>query len=404
MARIIYIWQKDFPWDVRAEKVCCALRDAGHEVMILARWDVEYHRPEREVWQGIHIVRVGHKQRSAFGLPLSGNPIWIQSLKRIVHEFKPHLLIPREIMLAESAARIACAANIPVVIDMAEHYPAAMRGWKKYTSSSLSRFVVNTARIPDWVERRAVRLAHGIITVCQENSERLAREYGYPLVQTAIVHNTPSREAFVAVRAEKSSAEHADAQKKNMKSIRHFGYHGVLSGGRGLETLVRAFALVRERVPDARLTIAGDGESLPELKRMAKALHLYPHLLLTGRYAPSDLTKLYAETDVAVLPHPDNDFMNTTLPNKLFDYMACGVPVVASDVKPVHRVIGATQAGLIADCASPETLADVLTNICSMPISEYERLSQNGIKAALSQYNWETDAAVLLAFVERCLA
>jgi glycosyltransferase involved in cell wall biosynthesis len=391
VARILYIWQKDFPWDVRVEKICCALRDAGHEVLILARWEAQYNRPKREMWQDIQIVRVGYKQPSAIGLPLTGNPCWSQAIRTAVQEFKPHLLIPREIMLAEAAAWAAHSRRIPVVIDMAEHYPAAMRGWKKYTSTPLARFVVSTARIPDWVERRAVRRADGIITVCAENSERLQAQYAYPLANTAVVHNTPTHSMFADVQASPHPKEF----------IRHFGYHGVLSGGRGLETLVQAFALVRERIDDARLTIAGDGESLPDLRQQTSALSLQEYVSFTGRYAPSELGALYRATDVAVIPHPTTDFMNTTLPNKAFDYMACGIPIVSADVRPMRRLLSATQAGIIADCSRPEPLAESLVKICQMPLAEYRSLSRNGRQAFTDRYNWDVDKAVLLAFVER---
>ena len=53
-----------------------------------------------------------------------------------------------------------------MLIDMAEHYPATMRTWKKYQGNALARFLVFWAKVPDLVERRSVGLADGIITVC----------------------------------------------------------------------------------------------------------------------------------------------------------------------------------------------------------------------------------------------
>ncbi|MCK5742621.1 MAG: hypothetical protein KAH48_10415, partial [Chlorobi bacterium] len=62
MAKILYIWKGAYPWDVRTQKVCSALTNAGHEVYILARWTGE--ELERETVDGFHIIRVGYKRAS----------------------------------------------------------------------------------------------------------------------------------------------------------------------------------------------------------------------------------------------------------------------------------------------------------------------------------------------------
>lgn len=396
MARILYIWQKDFPWDVRTEKICRSLADAGHTVWILARWDAALRdterRPEREMWKGIQIVRVGYEKRSALSLPISGNPLWAQALKRVVEEFQPNILMPREIMLAEAASTAARKQKIPVLIDMAEHYPAAMRGWKKYNGNVLSRFVVQTARIPDWVERRAVACADGIITVCDENSERLQRQYAYPMTQTQVVHNTPSLVTYSNVR--KGSNQGLGSPPVE------FAYHGYMMPERSLEMIVRGFALAAKRYSDIHLTLAGSGESFEDVCRTSESSGIQERINLPGGYSSDDWVRLFSATDVGFVLYRNDDFSNYTLPNKLFDYLACGKPVIVSDVRPMRRVIEETGAGIVTDCSRPEPIAEAIEYIRN---ADYATMSANGIRAAEQRYNWSVDNASLQAFVNRYL-
>ncbi|MCK5742582.1 MAG: hypothetical protein KAH48_10220, partial [Chlorobi bacterium] len=119
MAEILYIWKGAYPWDVRTQKVCGALTNAGHEVHILARWTCE--ELERETVDGFNVIRVGYKQASRNSLPLSFNPVWRKAIRSSIIEIKPDLLIAREIMLARASGSIAHKFNLPMIIDMAEH-------------------------------------------------------------------------------------------------------------------------------------------------------------------------------------------------------------------------------------------------------------------------------------------
>jgi glycosyltransferase involved in cell wall biosynthesis len=391
MARIVYIWQKDFPWDVRTEKICLALRDGGHEVTMLVRWSAG--SPSESLWKDIRIVRVGVGMPSALSLPVSGNPLWHRALQCLVDEWQPDMLMPREIMLAEAASRCARRRGIPVVIDMAEHYPAAMRGWKKYNASLLSRWAVQTARIPDIVERRAVERASGIITVCEENSERLSKQYGYNAAQMAVVHNTPDTSVFHNVR---KGLQHP--------TLRHFGFHGYIAPERNVEVLVRAFAIAAREHPDLALTIAGDGESMPEVRRAVSETQMHERIRLLGAYKYNELERLYGEIDVGIVVYRNDEFSNFTIPNKLFDYLACGKPVIVSNAAPLKRIVETTKTGLVSQCDTPEPLAQTLLSMAAMPKADSDEASCNGILASERLYNWSVDTQTLLAFVETMLA
>lgn len=383
MKRILYIWQAGYPWDVRVEKICNTLRDEGCEVTILARW--KPGQLQQETLHNITIVRVGYQLPSIASLPISHNPVWQKAINTTVDRIRPHMIIPREILLAEAAAKSAKKYSIPVIMDMAEHYPAAMREWKKYTATALGRLLVQTIKVPDILEKRSVHLMDGIMTVCQENSDRLLREYGYPFMNTQVVNNTPSLYM--------SQIEH----KRTLSSPRHFAHHGYITAERGLDTLVQGIALLLPSYPLLQLTLAGEGETLQALQQLVRTLSLSAHVHTPGGYKHENVQQMYQQTDVGVLPYWDTEFRNHTIPNKLFDYMAFGIPVIVSKAQPMKRIVEETGAGIAADCSTPQGIA---TGIEVMLQQDMAAMSKNGIKAFQEKYNWENDTKTLLQFLQ----
>ena len=138
--KILYIWKDKYPWDVRVAKFCNSLAESGYEIHMLARSCSE------ELQSGkiddIYIHKLELDKSGFSSLPVPFNPRWKRFIKRKIAEINPDLIIIREIMLGETAGKIAKENNIPIIMDMAENYPAAMREWKKYNSSRISKYIM----------------------------------------------------------------------------------------------------------------------------------------------------------------------------------------------------------------------------------------------------------------------
>ena len=278
MSRILYIWKGDYPWEVRIEKFCNSLVENGNEVIILCRWVPG--RLETESIGQIKIIRVGFNQAPSLSIPVSTNPFWISSIKKIIKQFQPGLIIAREIMLAEAAARLARKHYIPVIMDMAEHYPAVMKGWKKYKERSFYKILVHDLKLPETFEKRSVNLMDGIITVCSEQSERLINEYNYPAVALQVVHNTPDINSFENVRKGCSSPP------------RTFAYHGNVNNERNMVRFVKGFIIAAKQDPDISLEIAGVGEDSEDIRNLIESSDVQNQFRLFGSYKHEDLVEL----------------------------------------------------------------------------------------------------------------
>jgi glycosyltransferase involved in cell wall biosynthesis len=383
MPKVLYLWQAGYPWDVRTEKVCLTLLRNNWDVTILARW--KPGQPQEEDCQGLRVVRVGYKLPGSLSLPVPLNPLWSSMIQRMARRLKPDLVIAREIMLAETASRLCRRQRIPIVMDMAEHYPAAMRTFKKYRENVAYRFLVFRARVPDHVERRSLDWADGVITVCPEQCRRLTTEFRYPSSRMAVVENTPDLDRFPRVRIGPSDPPLV------------FAYHGAMTPQRGLDNLLRGFAMVVPENSNLRLLLAGHGESYEDLVRLAQELKIDQHVTFTGKYRFEDLPRLYGETDVGLIPFPLDDSWQHSLPNKLYDYLACGKPVIVTPTRPLRRVVEETKTGIVLEDQSPESIAQGLRSIQSIDLQSFSR---NGLRASRERYNWDHDAHVMMEFLE----
>ncbi len=373
---ILYVVNAKVPEEIRAEKICSSLAKMGHSVIIACKWSGEDAISETS--QGYLISRIGKDKRLATCFP--GNPIWTNAIRDHIEDFNPDIIICREMIPMMSCTKAVKGRNIPIILDMAEHYPAAMREWKKYGQNPLSRFFVHTLPLPELIESHAVKHADAIITVCEEQNQRLHSQYSYPKEALFIVHNTPEKSTFNDV-----------IPRCNIPPIT-FGHHGYFTLERNLSNLVLGFDIAAKQFPQIILLLAGTGETFDDISRLVKTVSSRDRIHLTGPYTAKELSDLYNKTDIGILPYAEQEFRQYTLPNKAFDYMACGKPIISSGLQPMKRLLDETGAGIYGTCTSPEDISHMIERMMEADI---QTMSTKGYKAFLSKYHWENEVEQL---------
>lgn len=174
-------------------------------------------------------------------------------------------------------------------------------------------------------------------------------------------------------------------------------YHGSVTSGRGLERLIQSFEL--PRLAGARLAIMGYGPLRPRLERLAGASAAAERIHFLPPVPPADVTTWVAGADVAVMPiEPTTLNHRLSSPNKLFEAIAAGVPVVGPDFVEFRRVVYDGPEGplgrLHADHA-PATIAGAIADLLSMDIGAKEAL-RNRCRRAAQRLNWAAEAGRLL--------
>ncbi|MCL2039607.1 MAG: glycosyltransferase [Bacteroidetes bacterium] len=389
--KILYVWKSEYPWEIRIKKITQSLVAAGFDTYVLAKYNGE-EKDSEIIDNGVKVIRFGRE----FGrmiLPVPFNPVWKRAINVVIKTLQPDLIIVREIMLAEMTAKLGRKYNVPVIMDMAENYPACMREWRKYNSNFIKRFLVHQLKYPDMTERKSVKLCDGIMVVCDEQIERLNRLYNYDKEKICVIENTPEDD-FLS----KTNYAEVDLKYKlenNLPII--FGHHGNLSGVTSLENFLFAFEKLSEKYK-LKFVISGTGEYENYCKNIVNKLKSKNNIHFTGRYNYTDLPNMLNDIDIGVTPYQAFNFNNFTLYNKTYCYMAAGKPVLTSMFNPHIRLFNETKAGLALDFT---TVDNAVKSIEEMIHSDTISMSKNGRKAVLEKYNWNTDATKMINFLNK---
>ncbi len=166
------------------------------------------------------------------------------------------------------------------------------------------------------------------------------------------------------------------------------GFVGTLKPWHGVEDLVDAVRLVHEDDPTCRLLVVGDGPERPRLERLVTHRGLARSVEFVGATTPADVPFHLARMDVAVAPYPPStDFYFSPL--KIYEYLAAGLPVVASDVGTLPDLLnGAGQPiGMLYRAGSVVDLARSLVRLRHDPALRAD-LGRCGRRAMVDQHDW----------------
>ena len=270
-----------------------------------------------------------------------------------------------------------------VVYDCIEDYPAYMRQ-KAWIPARLRPWA---ALAVERIERLVTPRLDAAITADEGTAARLA---GYGASVT-VVHNFPRRDEFAPAPA--------DAPRPY-----DVVYHGSLPAHQ-LEALTGIASSLARRLPTARWTIVGEPDGRGGRAEFAAALAragLDERVELRARIPFPEVPGLLAGARTGVVPLPDLPKFRTNVPMKLFEYMAAGVPAVASDLPPARRLLGGTGAAMLVPPGDHAAFAAALGDLLRHPGWAAE-LARRGREAVRDRFHWEGEEERLVRLYARLL-
>jgi len=161
-------------------------------------------------------------------------------------------------------------------------------------------------------------------------------------------------------------------------------------------TAIRAFGLVRQVFPDARLTIAGSGPEEPSLRQIAIELGLVDAIRFAGRLGRDAMAFEYRSADIALNPsRADN------MPNSLLEAWASGVPVVSTNVGGVPFIAKDGANASLVPVADPDAMAQACISLLSDP-ALWRKRAEAGL-LEVQRYTWSRVEPVLRETYERAM-
>ena len=349
------------PFDVRIfHKEAQSLARKGYSVTIVAPHSEDTQRDGVEI-KAVPVPRTRSERMSltlwrVFRCALSTNA-------SVFHFHDPEL-IPVGMLLKLLGKR--------VVYDVHEDVPADILD-KSWIAPSL-RWPI--ARAAAWTETLAACRFDAIVAA----TPRIADSF--PNIKTLTVQNFPQ----VNVQVDAETTPYGDREPL-------ISYVGGISELRGAWEMIEAMGLLSESVP-ARLQLAGCFDP-PESQQKLASKPGWERVDFLGWLSPAEVRELLGRSCLGVVVfHPiENHIMSQ--PNKLFEYMSAGLPVVASNFPLWRSIIQEARCGILVDPTNPTAIAEAIRWLLERP-AEAESMGLRGREAVRRIYNWENEEQKLV--------
>lgn len=277
----------------------------------------------------------------------------------------------------------------PVIYDVHEHYPDAIR-LKEWIHRAIRPTV---ATLFDYLEPRTAPFFDAIITADDDVAgrfrkapDRLVTLYNFPTPDFCQTPSIPQPRRAHAVQLIQV---------------------GCLCPERGLWLMLDVVRiLVGEKKLDVGLWIIGPFDSEEKRREFTAAVAadelLRGRVICTGAVPQDHLGSWLAAADIGLVPLQPVPKFHKNIPTKMFEYMAAGLPMVGSDLPPIRRYLLAADAGLLAVPDDPRSHADKILSLVQDP-ELAGRLGDNGRVAFQTRYNWTTEEEKLVSLYHELL-
>ena len=236
--------------------------------------------------------------------------------------------------------------------------------------------------------------AHVTITASPGYAEVMARRHR--ITKPKVVRNIPASRPGGAAKQVEDPVQASGGSNHSVAL-----YVGSLTSGRGLETSIKAMALV----PGARLKLLGPGRDdyRAGLVELARREGVAERVEFAGAVPPQELLGAISTASVGLaLIQPVCLSYRMSLPNKLFEYVAAGVPVLGSDLPAIGSLVREHGIGLVAQ---PDQVADVASKLSEMLEPRRNAALRQATREAAKRLNWDRESRLLVdAYVEAATA
>lgn len=387
-----FVYKEDYPWDVRVEKIINTLAEKGHKVDLVCK-NINQNSTTEET-NNFTIYRLPKTKKippfltSIVNAPLWLNPFWLFLIAKTVIREKSDVIIIRDLPLMLSGIIIAKLFNRKIIFDMAECYPEMYRSAMEHDRTSIVNKIVKNPYAASIYEYLCAKLSSHIWVMVEESQTRLINK-GIKPEKISIVSNTPILSGLTS-----NSKQHA-GEKLNIV------YVGFLTKIRGIDLLVKSvakFVASTDGGRDITVDIIGKGSAKNEIEALVIQLELSDYIKVHGWLDHSEVKTIMANANVGALTYRFCGHWNHTIPNKIFDYMAAGLPVLSTNVVPIARILDSVGCGLTTQGSSVDEIA---TNLIKLKNPQLRNeLGAKGQAAIKERYNWDIDSSSMLASID----
>ena len=362
--RIIVSVINDLVTDQRVSRTCTELHAMGYEVLLVGR-KLPGSLPMPEAPYAYKRMKLLFTKGALFYAFYNWRLFWLLLFK------KTDLLWSNDLDTLLANSLVSKLKKKPVIFDSheyftevpeLEHNAFAKKVWKK-------------------IEGSIVPHLKYCITVNESIAGLFKDKYG---IHFRVIRNVPKKNVLQKTMSRK---ELGMPEEKHIIILQGSG----INVHRGAEELVEAF----QYLPDQfHLYIVGSGDVLDILKQMVMQWNLQSKISFVGKQPYHLLLQYTMNADAGVTLDKDTNInYRYSLPNKIFDYIQCGIPVISSDLVELKKIIETYQVGIVVPEVTPEVIAQTIHQLFTDK-NVYQLYKSNTLPAA-EKLNWEEEKKVL---------
>ena len=387
---------------VHVRSLVAAFREAGHRVILAAPLLNKSPWEQQEELEAavLHLPASAETSAAAFDLKMFLRAMGRENtlpreVRRILYnqeverhlqdrfaENPPDFVYERASLFGTAGVQLARAWNCPLVVEL--NAPLAPEQ-AAYRGSCLAELAVQAER---WVLSQA-----DLVMVVSAQLSNYAIELGAEPDRVHVVPNGVNPALF-----RPRWCEGANDQPRTDQASPVLGFVGGLRPWHGVEVLPPLLDCLAARHSNLRLVIAGDGPLRGELERELDRRRLMSRVRFTGPVSQQVVAELICSFDVALAPYARPEHAFYFSPLKLFEYMACGVPVVAPRLGQIADLVRDGETGLLY----PPGEFDQLTAACDRILSDRalgQRLGRAAAEEIHGRFTWDRNAARVIELV-----
>lgn len=388
--RVAVVRQGYFEIDPRVQREVHALLQAGHEVDVIALRDEGRPRIERDGALTIRRLPLPRRRGGAityladyaFFFLAAFAVLTFLHLRRRYDLVQVHSL-PDPLVFVALVPRLTGAR---VLLDLHECMPEFFA--TKFGLPLDHRGVRAVAA----AEQASIRFADFAITCTRQMRDAFLQRGAEPS-KIGVVHNTAEEEVF-------DPARHPPRDRREGEFT--LICHGSVEERYGLDTAIRAVALLADEIPELRLRIVGKGSQLPELRELAAQLDVRDRVDFSGAWVPiEDLLDAIAAADAGVVAMKRDAFRDLVHCNKMYDLVAMRRPVITSRTRSVEAYFS-DEALLYFRADDPEDLARAIRELFAHPERGQELVEHAAEE--VEPYRWPRQREQYQRYVESAVS
>ncbi|MDO9512740.1 MAG: glycosyltransferase [Bacteroidales bacterium] len=363
MKKVIVSVINDLSTDQRVNKVCSSLTAMGFDVLLVGRI-LAASLPLDERPYAMHRMKLLFVKGPCFYAEFNIRLFFFLIIRRF------DLLVSNDLDTLLANFLVSKIRRRAIVYDTHEYFT--------HTPEVIHRPIVQKSweRIERWIFPRL----KNIFTVNESIANIYYQKYG---IKPLVIRNVPKK---MELSSNPGRKELNLPENKRLIILQGAG----INIQRGAEELLQAMAFTSDVV----LIIAGSGDIIEELKSMAQQPELKDKILFFPKMPYQRLMQYTANADLGLsLDKDTNPNYRFSLPNKIFDYIHAGIPVLVSDLPEISQLVKTWKVGEIIPSHQPEIIAQSIMNM----LDHEDKLStyKNNCRIAAPQLCWENESVLL---------